>query len=328
MTRLKLETRNAWECLRVAPAGARHLRRSGVADQERAGFTGDFYFMRMFLRRERRAPGAGCGCAHRAFTLLELLMVVGIIGILAALSVGGLASAKRKSRVTICQNNLKQISLALKLFVSDTDERFPLAIWRPGTPGDPKISFDDELYPYLGVPLTEAEREADRIPIAKRLDTLKCPADTIPPFMPTTNTWRRTYSMSEARMAMGPDPLRNAQNGGIGVYYSVGWGPLPIPVQPTFLKENAVDHPTETLALVERPNHLNLAGNDHWSVTRRTGEQLAGFRSPADAQPYHDGRFVYAFCDGRVEPLPPSATWGRTGSSTNWAGAWTLRGDD
>ncbi len=268
----------------------------------------------------------------KAFTLLELLVVIGILGLLAALILGSVSGAKARAHTVACQNNLKQLAVAVHLYGEDGEGAFPLAIWRPvpaPTGGvTTNISFDDLLYPYLGIPLTPAECIADRIPLTKRLKVLTCPADKIAPAFPTTNTWRRTYSMSEAQMASEPDSLRDAEAGGVGVCYSVAWGPWPTVARPAVLKNNAVLDPHGTLALVERPNALNYGGNDHWAVTRRTGEQRNGFSSTSEAKRYHSGRFVYVFCDGRVEALAPEATWGRTGSDLAWAGAWTLRPDD
>src|SRR5205823_4166671 len=50
---------------------------------------------------------------HRAFTLIELLVVIAIIAVLIALLLPAVQAAREAARRARCQNNLKQIGLAL-----------------------------------------------------------------------------------------------------------------------------------------------------------------------------------------------------------------------
>src|SRR5690349_5001809 len=74
------------------------------------------------------ARPATCGPRRKrwAFTLIELLVVIAIIAILAAMILPALARAKDKARRTQCMNNIKQVTLAIRLYADGFKDKLPL----------------------------------------------------------------------------------------------------------------------------------------------------------------------------------------------------------
>lgn len=62
---------------------------------------------------------------RKAFTLVELLVVIAVIGILAALVLPALSKAKERAVRSECLNNLHQVNLLLTMYADSNNQKFP-----------------------------------------------------------------------------------------------------------------------------------------------------------------------------------------------------------
>ena len=69
----------------------------------------------------------------KAFTLVELLVVVGIIGMLAAMLIPTIQVALRIAEMGVCAGNLKGVGTAVQIYRSQNDQRWP---WIPNVRSD------------------------------------------------------------------------------------------------------------------------------------------------------------------------------------------------
>ena len=70
--------------------------------------------------------------AKRAFTLVEMLVVMAVVGILAGMLMPALSKSKDKAARMTDVNNLKQQTVALRLYADENDDTIPWPNWFQG----------------------------------------------------------------------------------------------------------------------------------------------------------------------------------------------------
>jgi prepilin-type N-terminal cleavage/methylation domain-containing protein/prepilin-type processing-associated H-X9-DG protein len=110
-------------------------RGSQALEQRQSAASGDMAHGVMKKQNDKRCSVAG-------FTLIELLVVIAIIAILAALLLPTLSRAKAAAKSAVCKSNLRQIGIALRLYVSDGGKY-------PYYGGNTELTVERALDPFL-----------------------------------------------------------------------------------------------------------------------------------------------------------------------------------
>jgi prepilin-type N-terminal cleavage/methylation domain-containing protein/prepilin-type processing-associated H-X9-DG protein len=97
--------------------------------------------MRSAIRQRDILPASAI--SRRAFTLVELLVVIGIVAVLIAIVLPALSAAKEQANRVKCANNLHQISLSVSAYAGDHQGVMPpIAVWNNSSDAQqPQIPF-------------------------------------------------------------------------------------------------------------------------------------------------------------------------------------------
>lgn len=155
---------------------------------------------------------------RRGFSLIELLVVGGIVAVLAALAPSAIQQAREAARKSTCRNNLKQIGLALHNY-HDTFATFPPA-WIAKTPAPTeKVGFGWQTF---------ILPQIDQAPLYDRIDF----DNPLPDAETVDSTGRKMFQLHLAvyRCPSDPTSIINSMRGNYGTSnYSANYGDNSVP---------------------------------------------------------------------------------------------------
>lgn len=143
-------------------------------------------------------PGRSVG---RAFTLLEVLVVIGILSLLIAMLIPALAESRAAAKSLQCKNNLRQIAIAWHLYLDAHDDHFyqdinANVIYGGKTTRIPSFRKPRPLNPFLDLP-----EMVDEAPV------FHCPTDTGGPRVEPTHYDHYGTSYATNRWLIGQDQV-------------------------------------------------------------------------------------------------------------------------
>jgi prepilin-type N-terminal cleavage/methylation domain-containing protein/prepilin-type processing-associated H-X9-DG protein len=257
------------------------------------------------------------------FTLVELLVVIGIIAVLTALLLTGVQAAKRAARVVSCASNLRQVGTGLFLYADRNADVLPwgtVHFRADAAGGRPSawLSWDDLANEELGGNLTDEEKYAEGAP--RQLDVLRCPADELErelgtAYEPTPPPVLHVRSYAVTRVEFAGDPTGMAFHGVGGAIWLDWTYPNALVKKYLCAKRSTFRNGSETLVAVENPGINNVLGGEQGSFIDSPYNQYAQWRPGmipwarrSKLITAHGTKWNYLFADGHVSFLHPRDT--------------------
>ncbi len=236
---------------------------------------------------------------RNAFTLIELLVVIAIIAILAAILFPVFAQAREKARQATCQSNIRQLSLATKMYQQDYDESYPML-----ENSAQRYTIANMLDPYIKT--NKKNTNAGGGNLWPEDSVWRCPTATtygsgsLNSYFTVGYNWLYLTNV-DASASFVPD-WSSPDKWGIWAWTQGG------------RSDAAVDKPAETVMFSDA-GHSDGPGGKTATWSGLLPPSALTYNGPSDwmdaAEARHNGMANIAFCDGHVKSMKLEAFYGK-----------------
>jgi prepilin-type N-terminal cleavage/methylation domain-containing protein/prepilin-type processing-associated H-X9-DG protein len=221
---------------------------------------------------------------RRGFSLIELLVVIGIIATLVALLLPALNRAREQAKMVACMSNMRQLIMATGMYNDEFHEQYPAPAWIGDHEPDDWIYWEQGLNPAQGVLMPYLGGYVPAV--------LRCPSDDLDSHITTSglngqaDVYRYSYSFNEM--------IFNHANR--------------VNRRPTFVRPQ-IHNPSEKIMVIDESSQT-IDDGCWWAVSPSSNDRnvLANrhYLFTEDAKDYADGSGNAGFCDGHVERVSRS----------------------
>ena len=223
------------------------------------------------------------------FTLIELLVVIAIIAILAAILLPALNSARERGRAASCINNQKQLALACRSYVDNSDD-----FWMYTEKSEQKHSLHGwatKLRKGNYVPSTKGPGNTDRV-------SLYCPSANYSDYFDTLAEDNQPPYMLNSLL-----PVYHGGCGGL-ISYNAS---KPWEYGSKGIKDNIINNHSDFIILACKKYRAdyNKSENSFWEASQFSlkSRDDAGTGKHKMNTDVHNGAANYAFADGHVAAI-------------------------